>query len=182
MKNLNSDENVSNSIHFLRKFTYKHWLKRVLEQEIIVIHRILSILFKVLNENWYFSSKIYILEHFRMSVDLKCLFELLKQCWLIYGKRKKWIKMTSMAAVRRAKVIFQLESGFWTHQKNLKFFQVQSPNVSKWANCLKIFEVQEWKKVRIRLLTCVICIPGDSTITMIKKIIQNFASVVFDKT
>ena len=127
LKNLNSDENISNSIHILRKFTYKHWLKRILEQEIIVIHRILSILFKVLNEKLIFQFKNYILDYFRMSVDLKCLFELLKQCWLIYGKRKKWIKMTSMAAVRRAKVIFELESGFWT--KNLKFFQVQSPNV-----------------------------------------------------
>ena len=41
----------------------------------------------------------------------------------------------------------------------------QSPNVSKWGNCLN-----DWsgKKVRIWRITCVICIPGDSTITMIK--------------
>ena len=98
---------------------------------------------------------------------------------------KKWIKMTSMAAVRRAKVIFQLESEFGTHQKISIFSKSNRqmfPSGGQLSQRLKIFEVQGWKKVRIWLLTCVICIPGDSTITMIKKIIQNFASVVFDKT
>ena len=91
---------------------------------------------------------------------------------------KKWIKMTSMAAGRRVKVIFQLESGFGTHQKITIFNHQMFPS----GPTVSTTEVQGWKKVRIRLLTCVIFIPGDSTITIIKNNSEFFASVVFDKT
>ena len=43
-------------------------------------------------------------------------------------------------------------------------------------------EVQGWGKVRIWRITCVICIPGDSTITMIKNYSEFLRALVFDKT
>ena len=84
-----------------------------------------------------------------------------------------------MAAGRRVKVIFQLESGFFlTHQKITIFNHQMFPS----GPTVSTTEVQGWKKVRIRLLTCVIFIPGDSTITMIKNYSEFLRALVFDKT
>ena len=54
-----------------------------------------------------------------------------------------------MAAVRRAKVIFQLESEFGTHQKISNFSKSNRqmfPSGGQLSQRLKIFEVQGWKK------------------------------------
>ena len=73
-----------------------------------------------------------------------------------------------MAAGRRVKVIFQLESGFGTHQKITIFNHQMFPS----GPTVSTTEVQGWKKVRIRLLTCVF--PETAQLLWLK-IIQNFS-------